>query len=98
MNRKSNRALLIFLVVLAIYDFYDSVFFSTTPRLTNSSEKGITSPSIETPGKLKGFLCLIAWLDQKIIALVLFAFNLRQFVFVHVEICSAAAVIAAKTS
>ena len=96
MNRKPNRALLTFLVMLATCDFHDSVFCSTTPRLTTSFEKGVTSPPSETPGRFKAFICLTAWLDPKIIALVLLAFNLRQLEIAHVQICSAAAVIAAR--
>ena len=71
MNRKSNKSLLTFLVMLTICDFYDIIFCSTAPRLTTSSKKGITSPPFQTPGKFKAFICLTAWLDPKIIALVL---------------------------
>ena len=87
-----------FLVMLAIYDFHNRVFSNTTKRLTTSSEKGITSSPIETPGKFKAFVCLTAWLDPKVIALVMLTFNLRQIVFGYVEICSDPVSIAAGLS
>ena len=62
-----------------------------------SARADVVSPS-ETPGRFKAFICLTASLDLKIIALVSLAFNLRQFEIDHVEICSAAAVIAARPS
>ena len=98
MNRKPNRALLTFLVMLVTNDFHDILFCSTTPRLTTSSEKGITSPPSETPGRFKAFICLTAWLDPKMIGLVLLAFNLRQFEIANGEIGSAAAVIPGRLS
>ena len=83
---------------LAICDFHESVFCKTTLRLTTFYEKRITSPTSEILSKFKAFICLTAWLDPIINALVFLGFNRRKFKFDHVEIYFAAAVIAAKPS